>query len=132
MKDTLPKGLFPFGLQQMPGGHPGRPGGGGAAFSDLFYSMGVPGVWSKGAGGTQYRSVFQDMMNQNLQAGQPPFTGFPEGFGQGDETGVDTGVDEEEEKKRNPLKGMPKWYQDWYYSSGNKGGVPRSKGLLDV
>jgi len=97
--------------------------------TNLMYSMGQPGVFTKGPGGTQYRSVFQEMMNQNLQAGLPAFSGFPKGWGDANGDGQsDTGQD----KKPNPLKGMPRWYQEWYNNSGRTGSLPRSKGLLDV
>lgn len=69
--DKTMGGLFPFGFQQMPGG---RPGG----MEDIFYSMGIPGVWTKANGGFQQPSIYQDMFNKNLAQGIDPFTGFPD------------------------------------------------------
>lgn len=121
------KGLLPFGVQQMPGNWKRDP------LMDFFYSAGSPGVFSTGQDGLQYRSIYQDMMNQNLQNGLPPFTGFPKGFGAGsNDANGDGEPDNGEDKKPNKLRGMPRWYQNWYYNSGKFGGVPPGKGLLDA
>jgi hypothetical protein len=117
MPSNLPKNLFPFGLQKAPGGHPGRPGF--DPLIDLFYSMGMPGVFTKGPGGMQKRSVYQDMMNQNLMEGRMPFTGFPEGWGEGSGS-ASSGSSA---NKKNPLSGMPDWYQTWYNTYGKTGGL---------
>lgn len=127
MKNNFPTDLFPFGFQQMPGGHPGQPGG--DLMTNLMYSMGQQGVFNDQG----YQSIYQNMMNQNLQNGLPAFTGFPKGFGDtNNDANGDGEADNGEDQKPNKLKGMPQWYQDWYYSSGRLGGVPRGKGLLDV
>lgn len=111
MPDTLPKELFPFGMQKVPGSRPG-------SMLDLFYSMGMPGVWTKNGG---YRSIYQDMMNQNLMKGQAPFTGFPAGWGQG--SGSSASSAESADKKDDPLAGMPEWYVNWYNTRGKTGGI---------
>lgn len=114
------KEIMPFGFQQMPGGKPGD------LMGNLMYSMGQPGVFSSQG----YQSIYQNQMNQNLQNGQPPFTGFPDGWG--DSTGTGTGTDQETEpEKKNRLRGMPQWWQEWWRSQGKYGGVRRNRGLLD-
>lgn len=118
------KGIMPFGFQQMPGGKPG----GGDMMTNLMYSMGQPGVFNSQG----YQSVYQNMMNQNLQNGQPPFTGFPEGFGNtGNDANGDGEPDNGDDEKPNKLKGYPKWYQEWWRSQGRYGGIGRNGGLLD-
>lgn len=123
MADGLPKELFPFGFQQAPGNWKHDP------MIDMMYSMGQPGVFTTGSDGLQYRNVFQDQFNNNLSQGLSPYTGFPKGWGDANGDGQ---ADNGQDKKPNPLKGMPRWYQEWYNNSGRTGSLPRSKGLLDV
>lgn len=121
-KNELPEDFFPFGLQSMPGGS------GANGFADLLYSMGIPV-------GTQSGdvSIFQQMMEENLAAGRPPFEGFPEGYGPS--TGEDTlpGADEEFAPGRDPRMGNPNRRDRWWLNQDRYGRRPVSRvgGLLD-
>lgn len=116
------KKLMPFGFQQMPGNKPG-----GDLMGNLMYSMGQPGVFN--SQGSQ--SIYQNMMNQNLQNGLPPFTGFPEGWNTQTPTD-DTTPDDPDNPDRPPNRfakyGLPRWYYNWAMTNGIAGrNVPRRR-----
>ena len=109
-KSNPTSNLLPFGLQSFSSG--GRPD----LMTDLLYSMGQS-VFNRDG----WQSIYQGMMNKNLQAGLPAFTGFPAGWGDG--SGGNGTATETDPKKKNPLKGMPQWYQNWYNTQGLTGGL---------
>lgn len=71
--------IMPFGLQRPPGmmGHHG--GMSDPGFADVFYSMGIPGTYTKGPGGFAERNIYEDQYLAAIRAGRDPSTVMPWG-----------------------------------------------------